>query len=561
MRKIIFGIFLLLACPAVALRGADPLRERVYLSTDRDVFVAGDAVWLSAFCVDMQTRQLSAFSKIAYVELHGPDGLAGTAKIALDGGRGAATLQLPNTLPTGNYRLFAYTQLGAGEAGFDPLPGSRTLSVFNTFTTERAEGVTVADRIPAGQERPVRLSPLELKAAPGAGATRLTLTNTGGRTVFFDLSVRHRDVIPAPAGQDVFDFMGAELPAFGGYDPETVAEYEGEILRARVSGTDAAGVKAVQDKYAVISSPGSGENVYTASIRGDGTVTFYTTNIYGEQEMFLEIEGVDRANVCHLELESPFRNFQPGEIPALELCEAYSPALELRSLGMQVERNFNTDSLYTDLPFRYQQLFGESDRRSYVLDDYTRFPVMEELFVEFIPELRVRRVGERREIQVRATDGLGNFSFPQGAALVMVDGVPVLDHGKILSYDPLLVERIDIWSDTYFMGIRAFSGIVNFVTYKGTLPSMQFEDNVRIVDFQGCGFPQAYTGAGAGGRYPDFRQTLYWHPLLTLAPGESLTVDCKMPDYDGSFEAVAEGLTEDGEGITARLEIPRLRSE
>jgi len=132
----------------------------------------------------------------------------------------------------------------------------------------------------------------------------------------------------------------------------------------------------------------------------------------------------------------------------------------------------------------------------------------------------------------------------------------VLDHGKILSYDPLLVERIDIWSDTYFMGIRAFSGIVNFVTYKGNLPSMQFEDNVRIVDFQGCGFPQAYTGEGAGARYPDFRQTLYWHPLLSLAPGETLTVDCKMPEYEGAFEAVAEGFTDAGDPVSVVSILP-----
>ena len=549
MKKILFGVCLVFL--AAALRAAEPLRERVYLSTDRSVFVAGDAVWLSAYCVDMQTRRLSGFSKIAYVELHGASGLAGTAKIALDGGRGAGQLQLSNTLPTGNYRLFAYTQLGASETDFDPLPGSRTLSVFNTFSTERDEGVTVGDEAPAAPSR--RSSgPLAIAAEREGARTRLTLTNEGDRTVFFDLSVSHQDRIPAPAGQDVLDFFGAGLPAFGGYSPDSVGEYEGEVLHARVTGTDAAGLRAVQDKYAFISSPGSGENVYTASIRADGSVRFFTANIYGEQEMFLEIEDVDRDNICHLELESPFRDFPAGEIPPLVLCEDYAPALELRSLGMQVERNFNADTLYAALPVPDQQVFEEQDGRSYVLDDYTRFPVMEELFVEFIPELRVRRVGDRRQLQVRATDGLGNYSFPQGAALVMLDGIPVLDHEKILSYDPLLVKRIDIWSDTYFLGIRAFSGVVNFVTYKGTLPSMQFEDNVRIADFQGCSLPLAYTCEGVGRRYPDYRQTLYWHPLLKLGPGETLAVDCKMPVYEGIFEAVAEGLTETGEAVVVR---------
>ena len=136
-------------------------------------------------------------------------------------------------------------------------------------------------------------------------------------------------------------------------------------------------------------------------------------------------------------------------------------------------------------------------------------------------------------------------------ALLMMDGVPVLDHEKILSYDPLLVKRIDIYPDSYFVGIRGFSGIVNFVTYKGTLPSMAFEDNVRIVDFQGTSFPLAYTCEGVGKDYPDYRQTLLWHPLLELEPGESMEIDCKMPVYSGRFEAVAEGLTASGGPVSA----------
>ena len=95
------------------------------------------------------------------------------------------------------------------------------------------------------------------------------------------------------------------------------------------------------------------------------------------------------------------------------------------------------------------------------------------------------------------------------------------------------------------------TGVVNFVTYKGTLPSMQFEDNVRIVDFQGCSLPLAYTCAGVGSDYPDYRQTLYWHPMLTLAPGESISLECKTPAYSGRFEVVAEGLTGTGEAVSA----------
>ena len=556
MKKILTLLFCLLSASLLCVPGAERLRERVYLSTDRDVYVAGDAVWLSAWCVDAGSGRLSGFSKTAYVEIHSADKLVQTAKIALDGGRGAGRLFLPTTLPTGNYRLFAYTRLGASEEGFDPLTGARTLSVFNTFSTERAEGgVEVVRQAPQPHSVP-SAGALSVQAADAsaAGSARIELTNNGTEPVRFSLSVRHDDGIPAPESAHIADFVRGmrSLPAPRGFDGSVIPEYEGEIIHARVTGTDAAGLRAVEGKYAFISSPGSGENIYTESVGSDGTALFFTSNIFGDREMFLEIQDVDRDNICHLELVSPFLDLPAGELPPLPLYEGWSRALELRSLGMQLEKNFDADTLYTALPAKVHRIFDERECSTYILDDYTRFPLMEELFIEFIPELRIRRVNGKRELQVHISDHLGNYSFLNSASLVLLDGIPVLDQEKIFAYDPLLVHHIDIYPDSFFLGIRSFTGVVNFVTYKGTLPSMQFEDNVRVVDFPGCSLPLAYTCAGVGGDYPDYRQTLYWHPLLTLAPGESATVECKTPAYSGRFEVFAEGLSEAGEAVCAR---------
>ena len=552
--------FLILICSLLCLLpstfAVERLRERVYLATDRDVYVAGDAVWMSAWCVDATSGKLSSFSKIAYVEVHSSTGMVQTAKISLNGGRGAGRLTLPTTLPTGNYRLFAYTRLGASEEGFDPLPGARTLSVFNTLSTERVEsGVKLVAHAPAARV-PESAGALSLRADDGAasGHTRVTVTNNGTEAVGFSLSVRHEDGIPAPDGTHIADFVRnmRTLPAARGFDAAVIPEYEGEIIRAHVSGLDMAKLGNVADKYAFISSPGTGESLYTESISSDGSATFFTSNIYGDREMFLEIEGIDRDNICHMELESPFLNLPAGDIPQLQLYNGWASALELRGLGMQLEKNFDADTLYTALPARTHRIFDERECIRYILDDYTRFPVMEELFIEFISELRVRRVDGKRELQASVSDQQGDHYFSSGTVLVLLDGIPVLDHEKILNYDPLLVREVDIYVDSYFVGIRGFSGIVNFVTYKGTLPSMQFADNVRIVDFQGCSIPLAYTCEGVGPEYPDYRQTLYWHPLLTLAPGESMTLECKTPAYSGRFELVAEGLTGQGNPVSAR---------
>ena len=554
---------ILLSCLLLSLlqlQGAEQPRERVYISTDKEVYVAGDAVWLSAWCLDTADGRLSEFSKIAYVELHSPTGMVQTAKVALEGGRGAGRLMLPTTLPTGNYRLFAYTRLGASEEGFDPLTGARTLSVFNIFSTERTAGVKVVGEAPQAAASPTD-GTLEIRTAPTPRkqVSTVTLTNRGTQPVDFCLSVRHDDGIPAPAGARLADFVSAvkALPAARGFDASVIPEYEGEIIRCRVTGTDEDGLEALQGKHIFLSAPGSGENLYTETLE-HGSSSFFTANIYGDRELFLEIEGLDQKDGGHLELESPFLDLPAGEIPPLQLWSGWASALELRGLGMQLGKTFDAEGLYDHLDVNAHQIFDLRERVRYVLDDYRRFPLMEELFIEFISEIRVRRVGGKRELQIRMPDHNGSSYFPTSSALVLLDGIPVLDHERMLAYDPLLVQYVDIYEGSYFFGTRNYAGVVNFVTYKGTLPSMQFADNVRIVDFQGCGLPVAFgltdfgAGSGVPAGCPDYRQTLCWLPAMTLAPGESFTFKCKTPAYGGRFDIVAEGLDAQGGAVSGR---------
>ena len=136
---------------------------------------------------------------------------------------------------------------------------------------------------------------------------------------------------------------------------------------------------------------------------------------------------------------------------------------------------------------------------------------------------------------------------------MMLDGVPVFDHEKIMNYDPLLVETVQIYPHTCFIGNRIFEGVANFVTYKRNLPSFTFGGNVRVIDWQGVSRPMALTGESLfpGDGYPDYRQTIYWHPLMSLEAGAATVTECRLPDYKGRFVVVAEGITAAGEPFRA----------
>lgn len=547
------AILITILCTALTAPAQEHLRERVYISTDKDVYVAGDALWYSALCVDVNEGRLSDFSSIAYLELHSSEGMVQTSKVALEHGRGAGRIVLDSSLPTGNYKLIAYTAQSFNESGFDYSQYAKVVSVFNTLSNARVEGgveiVEDAAYAKAATSNPVPKGDLSVQVpqvAPGSRYAPVRISNSGNAPVTVSLSVFHEDVILSPeGGTDIVSFTRGvrnQAPA-SGYTNTRIAEYEGEIIMARAAGAGNV-AEDVEGMFAIISAPGYNQNVYSSILSSDGTTRFYTSNIYGDVELFMEIENLPDDRIVHLELESPFANAPAGDIPVLGMSPSIAGALEDRSAGMQISRVFDADTLYDFLPRREHE-FLAPDFKRYILDDYTRFPVMEELFIEYVQELQARKINGKDQIRVLMSDTYDRRYFSDGNSLMLLDGVPVLDHSRILSYDPILVHHIDIYPYTYQFGPRVFSGIVNFATYKGNLASMEFPDNVRVIDFQGVSVPMAFTCSGVGDDYPDYRQTIYWHPSITVDPGETVEVGCKLPAYKGRFAVVAEGVTEE----------------
>lgn len=561
MKRALSSLFLL-CCLLVPLRlqAQERTVERTYLSTDRDAYIAGETLWCSAFCMDAATGRPSALSSIVYVELHNADGVAATARIALSGGRGGGGLALPLNLPTGNYRLIAYTAQNRNEAEYDfPGAAAKTVSVYNAFSRERVGAVELSEERPAPPEALADAGPLSLTApataAPGA-VVSLEVTVPDDAT--FSLSVCLEDGLPHNGNPSMETFLLAlsqtERPLFS---QDFVPEFEGEIIRGHVEGCDPAQRSALAGRYAFLSAPGSKSDLYVSRIDSLGGVAFFTGNLYGEKELMTEIEGLDTLSNAHLVLEEPFAKPSLAAPAPLTLYAPLADALTARAVAMQIERRFRADTLLAFLPRRDNLLFEESLCHRYRLDDYTRFPLMRETFAEFIPELRVRERGGRTEIQVRVEDGSPDPVFQGRPSLTLLDGVPVFDQEKICRYDPLLVECIEIYPYNYYVGAREFAGIVNFVTFKRNLPAMRFGNSARVVNWHGALLPTAYTCAATLGAqdYPDYRRTAFWHPLLEARGGEPLRIDCLLPGYAGTFAVTVEGVTAEGAPIFVKREI------
>ena len=558
--------------------------EKTYISTDREIYVSGDKIWCSAFCVDAANGlRPSSLSAIAYVEIVSEDGTLESGKIALSEGRGAGTIEIPATAPTGNYRIVAYTAYTKNAPGFNPQEHiSKTISIFNTSTKERVKNGV---KILSDSEYDALRTPASTQPAAGAlsitchrsaeGYLEVVLTNNSAAPADLSLSLSNRDGIIPPDNTSIDAFMGAaasaaqaaagaesaaarasaraaSAPAAVVSAAAELPEYEGEIIRGRIAGATTDEIEGLKGRSAFISVPTEKSGLYSSVVDNDGMIKFVTNNIYGTKEMVCEIEDNDLAR-CHIELISPFVSPKLKGIPALRMAPSIKEDLKRRGLSVQLCRSFSADTLASLMPIRENPLIPSYDAIEYKLDDYKRFPVMRELFIEFINEIKVRRVDGKEQLKVKTHLEERVSLFDKNNSLIMVDGIPVFDHSQVIEYDPLLVESVVVYPYKYYTGWRSFCGMANFVTYKKNLPGIKFNDGVRVVQFKGCSYPMAFTCQEIGEDFPDYRELLYWHPQIKLPAGESSSIKVKIPANVKEIRICAEGMIENGTPFSINL--------
>ena len=505
--------------------------ERIFVSTDRSVYIAGENLFCSLFCMETETMQASELSAVAYLEIASEDATAATAKIALRQGRGAGMIQLPASIPTGNYVVYAYTTAGGTK---DCLIGSKTVSIFNTTSNARSNVRIVSDSdytstLPSDASEGLRL--VVVGQARCGRDFEISLSQTVGNNASVSFSVYRLDDVIQPENGGIQAFTNALQQEGGNEKNGAVAEYEGEIIRAKVKGGTASA--------AMLSSAGSPTDVYIGKPDADGNVHFYTNNIYGDRELVCSVDSPD----AYLSIEDPFLHPALGGIPDLKMAPSLFSSLVARKTAASKVR---VDTLLSPLPKRKDNLTESLPLTRYHLDDYTRFHSLSEIFVEIAQELSIGKSHGKEILRLGFKDPTTGRYYLRENILVMLDGVILPEIAPLKKMDAMLFNDIDIYYGPFAMGGVSFNGIVNFATKQNYVKVIDFPAGVRVVDFKGVCAPAAYLGAVPEGDL-DNRILLYWHPDVAVTKEETLRFSLKAPSTPGHFAAIAEGFT--GEGV------------
>ncbi len=334
-------------------------------------------------------------------------------------------------------------------------------------------------------------------------------------------------------------------------EKDFIPEIRGHIIQASIKNKDGSPAAGV---IGFLSAPGKVIRVYPARSNNSGKLYFEMLNFYGPNSVVLQKNNTEDS-VSTLEINSPFSTqFSNQRFSNIKLLQSWQDQLVERSVAMQVENIFHNDlRAYKLASIDSTAFYGIADA-TYMLDDFTRFPVMEEVIREYVPGIFL--VKRKDGFRFLVLDKEPNSTF-RVSPLILLDGVPIFDEDEIMVFDPRLIKKLEVVQQRWYQGPAIFFGIVSFSTYQGDLAGFSVNPSSLILEYEGLQLqrefytPKYESKKQRDGRVPDQRVQLYWNPTITPDENGQVQLQFYSSDVAGEYRVVIEGINKHGETHTS----------
>ena len=406
------------------------------LETDRPWYLAGERMTVSIILDD---------ALIAYAELCDTYSLAAGTVVSLKDGKGTGYIELPADLHSGYYVLSVYTRHSAQVS-------SQLVAVVNPLRKSEDDDIEWVESGVGSQE---------------SGA---------------EASVAQFD-----------DFNAVEYQSTRRLEPR---ETEGHIIKARVRNVYEGQTFRGSQIRPSIGIVGKQIHYFEGKMVNDSTAVFYTFGVHGKKPLVLSAASSTGISLP-IEMISPFATLLPKRLPHLVFhynrseVEARSVAMQRHQIAIapakqELQIGVLADATAEDgVPMDYDEtLYGTKPELTYNLDEYRQFLTIREVLLEYVNCVRNRKVNGVPQLFVRKEQGSYNSAWP---AMVLIDGMPVIDIERLLNYDARRIHYINVYSDQYTFGSGVYNGILSFISRSGRLTNYPPERNVQYLVYE---FPE-----------------------------------------------------------------------
>jgi hypothetical protein len=252
-----------------------------------------------------------------------------------------------------------------------------------------------------------------------------------------------------------------------------IRETEGHIIKARVRNVGNFKTNQITPSLSVI---GKQIHYFEGKMVNDTTAVFYTYGVNGRQSIVISALSSTGTSLP-IEMMSPFATLLPKQLPHL-VFHYNRREVEDRSLDMQRHQMVRYQEPVVS---RYDETaYGTKPDLSYNLDEYRQFLSIREVLLEYVNWVKNTKVNGRAQLVVRSPEASFDSSLP---TLVLIDGMPVINTERLLSYDARRIHYINIYGGQYTFGNGVYNGILSFVTRSGRLTNYPVEPNMQYLDY------------------------------------------------------------------------------
>ncbi len=189
----------------------------------------------------------------------------------------------------------------------------------------------------------------------------------------------------------------------------------------------------------------------------------------------------------------------------------------------------------------FEGLFKDQYKETYLLDNFTRFSTMEDHIIEYVSLVELRRENNKTEFFIR---NLRNRNGIVNNVLITLNGV-VCTIDQIFSFDPLKIEKIEVYTSQIQLGGEEFTGAINFLTYKDADTNNDLFNNAAVINHIGVEVIETHSNSlEQKPKIPDMRVQLGWEPHLSISSGKTI-LNYICSDIPGLYEIILSATNED----------------
>lgn len=467
--------------PAWGQSSANP-SEKVSFHTPKTLYFSGEKVWFDA---TVSLSNQPSVSQVVYAELVDRNSVSILhAKVPLQNGKAVNFLKLPGQIPSDHYLLRVYTRISPYL--------DLNLGIAQQLIT------VVNPRIPPKPSKSAVKTGVftEKTFSKGAKIDFPEAGNTSSDRVAFGISIAN-PFLADEQRQWKSEEIYANLEKV-----ELLPELFGHIVKVKVPQPDSS-------------------LTYFLSVHGTQSA-LYTDHPAVNGEMVFDIGGLRHWDRLIVQLENG------QEMPGLEVV---SPV---------IKTSFRSDFVFPDLVIEEKDLgslnrllkasmlqtyYLEDSKQdtlevvtgfvadyTYNFDDYTRFEDVETVMREYVPSVAVRTKEKKKEFRLLNE---ANKSAFDANPLILVDAMPVFDSDLLASFNPNLLQKLEVLNREFYLNDRTYPGVLSFTSYSNNFGLFPLAPSARFFDYHGLQpfitlDKNQFTIPSRNERFPDWRTVLYW---------------------------------------------------